>query len=90
MAEYTVVIPQKPLKKTVTKIGLHLFSFNQSFRNIRTKNKDKKCHLCNAPFEEGESLSLAFVKGEVNHLICESCASFLIEQGVPYVDRKTE
>lgn len=50
----------------------------------------EKCHLCNASFEEGESLSLIFVKGEVNHLICESCTSFLIEQGVSYVDRKTE
>lgn len=39
----------------------------------------EKCHLCNASFEEGESLSLAFVKGEVNHLICELCASFLTE-----------
>jgi len=88
MSEYTYIIERKPIKKTVTEIGLHMFIFDADFTRIRYKDKDKKCHICKAEFKDKERISLAFIRNEKNHLLCESCASFLTTQGVPYKDFK--
>ncbi|RST57666.1 hypothetical protein D5F11_021640 [Siminovitchia terrae] len=87
MSEYTVVIERKPLRKTFTKIGLHMFQFTKDFTRIRYQKKDKKCHLCKEDFFNNERISLAFVKGMKNHLLCEKCAKKLIEKGVSYIDK---
>lgn len=63
-----------------------MFTYSNEFQKIRYQEKDRKGHLCSTPLEENEKLSLAFVKGYKNHLICENCAEFLINKGVSYVD----
>ncbi len=73
--------------KTITNIGLNMFPFTADFTRIRYQEKDKQCHLCGTPFKDNEMLSLAMVKGEKNHLICEDCTNLLINQGVPFVDK---
>jgi len=87
VGEYTLTINRKPIKKTITQIGLYMFPFTKDFRRVRYKEKDKKCHLCSTPFKDKERISLAFVKGQKNHLICENCAVDLICKGVSYVDK---
>jgi len=90
MGEYTITIHRKPIKKTITQIGLSMFPFTKDFRKVRYKEKDKKCHLCFSPFEDNEKISLAIVKNDYNMLICENCAMDLIEKGVSYVDKSQQ
>lgn len=72
-------------KTTVNQIGLNLFTFSESFRRIR--KKDKGCKFCRKPFVNDQYIHLAFTdKG--NKLLCDDCANKAIGSGVSFVDRK--
>jgi hypothetical protein len=74
-------------KTTVTQVGMNLFTFSESFRRIR--KKDKGCKFCRKPFVNDQYLHLAFTnKG--NKLLCDDCANKAIENGVPFIDKKAD
>lgn len=63
-------------KYEVQNIGIDFYTYDQSFREIRSRYRYKcdECFMCGHKFEDGEKLSMGNIKGEPNKVFCHSCA----------------
>lgn len=75
------------ITKTTTKhyniqqIGLDMMCFNESYRRIRGKMKNKlfSCHSCGRNFLDGEKISL-IITDKGNKMVCHQCGVEIKEE----------
>lgn len=62
---------------TITHVGKNALAFNESYRRIRREAEYKgfHCFLCNKPFQDGDPISLLFIKNQTNKVACETCGT---------------
>lgn len=64
------------------------FIWSEHFATIRKRQHEEQpsscnCWECGKDFEMCEQLSLVFIRGQLNELICASCTSDYILRGIP-------
>lgn len=72
------------LKKQYT-VTFEIVRVVRNFMNFRVFSRTRKditnCELCEKTYTDEDNLNLAFVKGKLNQVICDSCAVEAIKGG---------
>ena len=73
------MIIEKNIKITYDITEVHKFMNYETFVSARKnmRNTPKTCFLCNKRFENSDTIYLAFIRNNKNHIVCESCANLI-------------
>lgn len=75
-------VPEHFVEVTVDGYKSAAFYMNKQFREIRrhSANPMTNCWLCDKPFKNGDSVTLAIVRNGPNISLCRACTSNTLDQ----------
>lgn len=76
-----IIIKTITRKYVITAIAINMFTYDESFRKIRSKFRyqGNTCYNCGHKFNDNEKISLVQFKNYPNRLVCRHCARHIDE-----------
>ena len=71
------IVPAHRITHTIKWCKKNFLPFTEGYRKARARMKKPmdKCFWCRHPFEDGEMIALACIKGKGNKVLCQKCAA---------------